>query len=251
MPVIKLEQILEEAEACRQQLPPMPFSPQMPQGREIARWIDHTLLKPEATAEQIMRLCTEAKEYGFASVCVNPGYVPLAAGLLKGTETKICAVVSFPLGAHLPKQKAAETLSVLQAGADEVDMVMNIGAMKGEAYVLVWKDIQAVCEAAHDNGALVKVILETALLTRGEKILASLIAKYGGADFVKTSTGFASGGAAVEDVELMRRVVGAEIGVKAAGGIRTLADARAMISAGATRIGASAGVAILKEAVEE
>ncbi len=250
MPAIKLEQILEEAEAYQQSLPPMPFEPTLPEGAEIARFIDHTLLKPEATAGQIMALCTEAKTHGFASVCVNPGYVPLAAGLLKGTDTKICAVVSFPLGAHLPNQKAEETRSVIQAGADEVDMVMNIGAMKGEAYVLVWKDIQAVCETAHEQGAIVKVILETALLSREEIILAALIAKYGGADFVKTSTGFASAGATTENVELMRRVVGADVGVKAAGGIRTLETARAMIAAGATRIGASAGVNILNEAME-
>jgi deoxyribose-phosphate aldolase len=185
------------------------------------------------------------------SVCVNPAFVSLAHGLLAKSELAVCTVVGFPLGATLPTYKVFETLASLEAGAQEIDMVLNIGAMKGEAYGLVWNDIEAVVQAAHQAGAVVKVILENALLTRREKILGCLISKAAGADFVKTSTGFGPGGATREDVELMRRVVGHTMGVKAAGGIRTLEDAERMIRSGANRIGASAGVKIVESAVKK
>ena len=220
-----------------------------PQGAEIARWIDHTILKPEATAAQVKQICQEALEYNFASVCINPAFVPLAAGLLQGSEVETCTVVGFPLGATLPTVKMAETLTVVAMGATEVDMVINIGALKAEAYGQVLNDIEAVVQVAHNQRAIVKVIIETALLTQQEKIIACLLCKQATADFVKTSTGFSTAGATTEDVELMRRVVGAKIGVKAAGGVRNLSDAQAMIRAGATRLGASAGVTILQEAL--
>ena len=207
---------------------------------EIAGWIDHTLLKPAATAAQIETLCQEALEYSFASVCVNPAFVPLAAANLEMAEgksdVKTCTVIGFPLGATLPAVKAAETTATIEAGATEVDMVMNIGALKGGAYVQVLVDIQSVVNATRPHNTLVKVIIETALLSREEKIMACLLCKEAGADFVKTSTGFSTGGATVEDIDLMRRVVGSKMGVKASGGIRTYADATAMIKAGASRI---------------
>lgn len=212
--------------------------------RDLAAIIDHTLLKPEATKDQIVKLCEEAMEFGFASVCVNPAYVSLAAGLLKDTPVKVCTVVGFPLGASTPLVKAVEVRDAIAAGAREIDMVINVGALKSGDDDLVGRDIRAVVEAARGR-ALVKVILETALLTNDEKVKACLIAKAQGADFVKTSTGFGPGGATVEDVRLMRKVVGADMGVKAAGGIRTLETARAMVEAGASRIGASASVAIV------
>ncbi|OGN96128.1 MAG: deoxyribose-phosphate aldolase [Chloroflexi bacterium RBG_13_50_21] len=214
----------------------------------MAGWIDHTLLKPEATAAQIRVLCQEALEHHFASVCINPVFVPLACGLIGDAPEAICTVVGFPLGAVLPEFKVYETLACVNAGASEIDMVINIGALKSEAFGLIMNEIQAVTGTAHNQGAITKIILETALLTRREKILACLISKAAGADFVKTSTGFGTGGATVEDVELMRRVVGSEMGVKAAGGIRTYTDALAMIKAGASRLGASAGVKIVQEA---
>jgi deoxyribose-phosphate aldolase len=244
-----LADILALADAYEKELPPHGATLPMPQGKAIASWIDHTLLKPEATATQVKNLCQEAAQYHFAAVCINPAFVPLAHGLLAGTKVAVCTVVGFPLGATLPTYKAFETLATLQAGAQEIDMVINIGALKGEAYGLVWNDIEAVVRVSHHGGAIVKVILENALLTRREKILACLISKAAGADFVKTSTGFGPGGATQEDVELMRRVVGAEIGVKAAGGIRSLEDAQGMIRSGANRIGASAGVKIVEAAV--
>lgn len=213
--------------------------------RDLAAIIDHTLLKPEATKDQIVKLCEEAMEFGFASVCVNPTYVSLAAGLLKDTPVKVCTVVGFPLGASTPLVKAVEARDAIAAGAREIDMVINVGALKSGDDDLVGRDIRAVVEAARGK-ALVKVILETALLTNDEKVKACLIAKAEGADFVKTSTGFGPGGATVEDVRLMRKVVGADMGVKAAGGIRTLETALAMVEAGASRIGASASVAIVK-----
>jgi deoxyribose-phosphate aldolase len=244
-----LAEILSLAAAYERELsaPPPPLTP--PHGAEVARWIDHTLLKPEATAGQIKKLCTEAGEHGFATVCVNPVYVSLAKGLLKGTDVGVCAVVAFPLGATLPDLKAHETRAVIEQGADEVDMVINLGALRGEAYALVLNDILSVTQEAHSLNVKVKVIIEAALLTRREKILACLLSKAAGADCVKTSTGFGPGGATVEDVSLMRCVVGSETGVKAAGGIRTLKDALAMIAAGANRLGASAGVSILQEAL--
>ena len=243
-------ELIKLADTYERELPPMPELPAPPQGAEIAQWIDHTLLKPEATVHQIKQLCEEAAEYNFASVCVNPSFVPLAAGLLKDTSIKTCAVVGFPLGATLPTVKMAETLSVMSLGAVEIDMVLNIGALKAEAYGQVLNDIEIVVRTAHNQRATVKVIIETALLTRYEKIMACLLCKEAGADYVKTSTGFSKAGATVEDVELMRRVVGAKMGVKAAGGIRTLADAQAMIAAGASRLGASSGVAIVQEALQ-
>lgn len=213
--------------------------------RDLAAIIDHTLLKPEATKDQIVKLCEEAMEFGFASVCVNPTYVSLAAGLLKDSPVKVCTVVGFPLGASTPLVKAVEARDAIAAGAREIDMVINVGALKSGDDDLVGREIRAVVEAARGR-ALVKVILETALLTNDEKVKACLIAKAEGADFVKTSTGFGPGGATVEDVRLMRKVVGADMGVKAAGGIKTLETARAMVEAGASRIGASASVAIVK-----
>jgi deoxyribose-phosphate aldolase len=211
---------------------------------EIARTIDHTYLKPDTSPEKITQLCEEAKRYNFASVCINPSYVPLAVKLLKGTPVKITTVIGFPLGATTSTAKAMETRDAIANGADEIDMVMNIGALKAKNYDLVKKDIRAVVNAA--NGKIVKVILETALLTQEEKIKACQLAKEAGADFVKTSTGFGGGGATVADIALMRRIVGPLMGIKASGGIRTLEDVQAMIKAGATRIGASASVAIMK-----
>jgi deoxyribose-phosphate aldolase len=243
-----LADLIELAAAYEQELPPAPPVFEVPPGAKLAGWIDHTLLKPEATAAQVKTLCQEAVEYKFASVCINPAYVPLAAGLLAAARLTVCTVVGFPLGAALPEYKVFETLACINAGASEIDMVINIGALKGAAYGLVLNEIAAVVQTAHNQGAIVKVILENALLTRQEKILGCLLCKAAGADFVKTSTGFGPGGATVEDVNLMRRVVGAEMGVKAAGGIRKLADARAMILAGANRLGASAGVTIVQEA---
>ncbi len=244
-----ISEILSQAARYDRELPPTPVSLAPPVGAAIAGWIDHTLLKPEATVDQVKKICQEALEYQFASVCVNPVFVPLVAGLLHGSPVKTCAVVGFPLGATITTVKVTETLACLLAGATEIDMVMNIGALKGQAYGQVLNDIQAVVQAVHNQRALVKVILETALLTRSEKIIASLLCKEAGADFVKTSTGFGPGGATVEDIALMRRVVGPELGVKASGGIRNFSDTMAMIQAGATRIGASAGVAIVKGAL--
>jgi deoxyribose-phosphate aldolase len=216
--------------------------------RPIASLIDHTLLKPEATQDQIAQLCGEAREYGFAAVCINPTNVELAARLLKGAPVAVCTVVGFPLGATLPEVKAYEAQQALNHGATEVDMVINIGALKSKDHERVGQDIAAVARACHDNGALCKVIIETALLTEEEKVTACQLAKKAGADYVKTSTGFGPGGATVEDVALMRRVVGPNMGIKAAGGIRTLEKTRGMIEAGATRIGTSSGVKIMQEA---
>ncbi|MBS1245502.1 MAG: Deoxyribose-phosphate aldolase (modular protein) [Chloroflexi bacterium] len=216
--------------------------------RHLASMIDHTLLKPEATRAQVEQLCDEAKQYGFASVCVNPAHVRLCAQRLKGSPVKVCAVVGFPLGATLPEVKAFETQQALEAGATEIDMVINIGALKDKDADLVARDMAAVVRTAHAGNALVKVIIEAALLSDDEKTTACQLAQSAGADFVKTSTGFGPGGATVEDVALMRRVVGPMMGIKAAGGIRTLADAQKMMAAGATRIGASASVKIMAEA---
>jgi deoxyribose-phosphate aldolase len=220
----------------------------IPADRRLASLIDHTLLKPEATPDQIAQLCFEARKHGFASVCINPAHVKLAAELLKGSDAKVCTVVGFPLGATPPEVKAFEAQTAMDDGATEVDMVINIGAIKARDYETAARDVRAVVRACHARGVLVKVIIEAALLTDEEKVAACLIAKAAGADYVKTSTGFGPGGATAADVALMRRVVGPEMGVKAAGGIRTLADAEQMTAAGATRIGASAGVKILQEA---
>lgn len=240
--------LLTLAAAYDQELPPAPPALEVPSGAQIAGWFDHTLLKPDATAAQVKTVCQEALEYKFASVCINPAYVPLAAGLLAPARLPVCTVVGFPLGATLPEFKVFETLACINAGASEIDMVINIGALKGAAYGLVLNDVSAVVQTAHNQGALVKVILENGLLTRQEKIIGCLLCKAAGADFVKTATGFGYGGATVEDVALMRRVVGAEMGVKAAGGVRKLAEAQAMILAGANRLGTSAGVTIVQEA---
>ncbi|MBT2254778.1 deoxyribose-phosphate aldolase [Priestia megaterium] len=214
--------------------------------QNITGIIDHTLLKADATEEQITVLAQEAKEYSFASVCVNPTWVKKAAELLKDApEVKVCTVIGFPLGATTSAVKAFETTNAIENGADEVDMVINIGALKDKNYDLVQSDIQAVVDAAKSK-ALVKVIIETALLTDEEKAKVSELAVKAGADFVKTSTGFSTGGATVEDVALMRKTVGPDVGVKASGGVRGLEDAKAMIEAGATRIGASSGVSIAK-----
>lgn len=214
--------------------------------KTIAAMIDHTLLKPEATPSQIEKLCAEAREYHFASVCVNPVYIPLAAELLKGSDVKVCCVVGFPLGAVSPEQKAAEAASSAALGAQELDMVIALGAAKAGDWALVQKDIEGVVKAA--SGNTVKVIIETCLLTDEEKVKACLAAKAAGADFVKTSTGFSTGGATAEDIALMRKTVGPAMGVKASGGIRDYKTAMAMIEAGASRIGASAGIAIVEAA---
>lgn len=221
-----------------------------PQDGAIARMIDHTLLKPDASQDQIAQLCYEARTYHFASVCVNPAHVRLSAQLLKGSDVAVCTVVGFPLGATPATVKAFETQQAIRDGASEIDMVVNIGALKSQDYKVVYDDIASVVRAAHAGNAIVKVIIEAALLTDEEKVIACQLAKAAGAEFVKTSTGFGPGGATVADVALMRRVVGPSLGVKAAGGVRNLQDAQAMIAAGATRIGASAGVRIVKEAIE-
>lgn len=213
-----------------------------------ASLVDHTLLKPEATENDIKKLCNEAIEFGFASVCVNPSWVKKAAEFLRGSNVPVCTVIGFPLGATLSDVKAYEARRAIFNGAREVDMVINVGALKSGDDCTVEDDIRAVAEAAHENGVLLKVIIETALLTDEEKVRACLASKNAGADFVKTSTGFAKGGATVEDVALMRRVVGADLGVKASGGVKGIEDARAMFEAGATRIGASVGVKIAQEA---
>jgi deoxyribose-phosphate aldolase len=215
--------------------------------REIARRIDHTLLKPEATRAQIETLCREAREHGFATVCVNPSWVPLCRDLLRGSETRVCTVVGFPLGATLPEVKAYEASRVVAEGACEVDMVVNVGALKSGEFRTVERDIAGVVESSHRGGALVKVIIEAALLDDDEKVRACVLSQAAGADFVKTSTGFGPGGATAADVALMRRVVGPQMGVKAAGGVRDLESARAMLQAGADRIGASVGVKIVSE----
>lgn len=211
---------------------------------ELNRLIDHTILKADATEEDVLRIIEEAKQYSFYSVCINPTWVALAKEKLQGAPVSVCTVIGFPLGANTSEVKAYETADAIQNGADEVDMVINIGALKSQHYKKVQKDIEAVVEAAKDR-ALVKVIIETALLEKGEIIKACELAKAAGADFVKTSTGFSTGGAKVEDVRLMRETVGPDIGVKASGGIHNEAEALAMVEAGATRIGTSAGVSIM------
>ncbi len=216
----------------------------------IARLIDHTLLRPDATQEDVATLCAEALQYQFASVCVNPTHVRFVAESLQGSPVKTCAVVGFPLGATTTHDKIRETEQVIQFGAQEIDMVINIGALKGQDYDFVEQQIEAVVRAAHNHRALCKVIIETSYLTDEEKVLVCEFAVQAGADFVKTSTGFSGSGATVEDVALMRRTVGPRLGVKASGGVRTYDDALAMITAGANRIGASSGVQIVAEALK-
>jgi len=215
---------------------------------EVAALIDHTLLRPEASRDDILKLCAEAVEFGFASVCINPAWVSTAAAAVRSSSVKVCTVVGFPLGATLPSVKTFEAEEVVKLGAQEVDMVINVGALKSGDDERVEQDIRGVVEACRRGGALSKVILECALLTDEEKVRASCLAQRAGADFVKTSTGFAPGGATAHDVELMRLAVGPEMGVKAAGGIRSYEDLKAMVSAGATRIGASASVKIMQQA---
>jgi deoxyribose-phosphate aldolase len=216
----------------------------------IASMIDHTLLKPEATVSQIYQLCDEAKKYQFASVCVNPCYVRFAYELLKNSSVKVCTVVGFPLGATTMKVKVAETKEAIENGASEIDMVIPIGALKAGEQDLVQKDIEAVVMAAKEQ-AIVKVIIETCLLTREETAIACILAKEAGADFVKTSTGFSTAGATLENITLMRHVVGPQMGVKASGGIRDYQTAKAMVHAGASRIGASASIEIVKQETRE
>jgi deoxyribose-phosphate aldolase len=214
----------------------------------IAAMIDHTLLKPDATREEIEELCREAAQFGFATVCVNPAWVSLAARRLTGTSVGVCSVVGFPLGATTADVKGYETRRAIFDGAREIDMVINVGALKSGDLRSVERDIEAVVAPCRDCGALSKVIIEAALLTDDEKVTACTLAKAAGADYVKTSTGFGPGGATAADVALMRRVVGADMGVKAAGGVRDLDSLKAMVAAGATRVGASAGVRIVQQA---
>ncbi len=214
----------------------------------LARMIDHTALKPETSEQDVAALCEEAERYCFASVCINPGWVAFAAGRLRATPVRVCTVVGFPLGATTTAVKALETEMAVRDGASEIDMVMNVGRLKSGHTDFVEEDIRAVVTAARRAGAAtVKVILETALLTDREKVIACVLSRNAGADFVKTSTGFSKGGATAADVALMRRVVGPAMGVKASGGVRSRADAERMIAHGATRIGASASVAILQD----
>ena len=212
----------------------------------IAALIDHTLLKPEATRADIVKLCREARQYNFASVCINPYWVPVVRTELQGSPVKVCTVIGFPLGATSTESKVAESVAALRAGAHELDMVINVGALRSGDHEAVKLDIQQVVKVAHEAGAIVKVILETALLDDNQKAMASTLSKLAGADFVKTSTGFGPSGATAHDVALMRGVVGPSMGVKASGGIRSLADLQTMTAAGATRIGASASVKIVE-----
>jgi len=212
----------------------------------IAALIDHTILKPEATRADVIKICREARQYNFASVCVNPYWVPLVRAELSGSKVKVCTVVGFPLGATSTEAKVAETAAALRAGAEEIDMVINVGALRSGDHEAAKLDIQQVVKVTHEAHAIVKVILETALLTDNEKAVACTLCKLAGADFVKTSTGFSKSGATAADIALMRSVVGPDMGVKASGGIRTLDDLRQMTAAGATRIGASASVKIVE-----
>jgi deoxyribose-phosphate aldolase len=212
----------------------------------IAALIDHTLLRPDATRDEVIKLCREARKYNFASVCINPYWVPVAAAQLAGSPVKVCTVIGFPLGATSTEAKVAETEAALRVGAQEIDMVQNIGALRSGDHDAVKADIAAVVEVSHRAGAIAKVILETALLDDNQKVMACMLSKMAKADFVKTSTGFGPSGATVHDIELMRMTVGPDMGVKASGGIRTLDDLKKMAAAGATRIGASASVKIVE-----
>ncbi|HEY6329157.1 MAG TPA: deoxyribose-phosphate aldolase [Blastocatellia bacterium] len=222
--------------------------PESEAARQVARYIDHTLLRPDATRDEILKVCQEAATYGFASVCINPAWVRESACALRGTGVRVCTVIGFPLGAVTTDVKAYESRRAIFDGATELDMVINIGALKSGDYDFVERDIAAVVDCAEEAGCLTKVIIEAALLTDEEKVKACLLAKEARADFVKTSTGFSKSGATTADVALMRRVVGGEMGVKAAGGVKDYQQAQEMIRAGATRIGASVGVKIVREA---
>jgi len=218
----------------------------MPTAGSLSNLIDHTILKPEATQDEIARICQEAREHGFASVCVNPTHATLCAYLLRGSEVQVCTVVGFPLGATSPEAKAFETQKAIHDGATEVDMVINVGALKSRDYELVEHDIAGIASVCHGAGAILKVIIEAGLLTDEEKVAACRLAKVAKADFVKTSTGFGPGGATSKDVALMRQVVGKTMGVKASGGIKTRSDAERLIEAGANRLGTSASVKIIQ-----
>ncbi|MCD2136847.1 deoxyribose-phosphate aldolase [Salinicoccus halitifaciens] len=217
---------------------------------KLSKYIDHTLLKPAVTQDEIFELCQEAMKHEFFSVCINPAWVQTASDILEDSDVKVCTVIGFPLGASTSEVKAFETMNAIQNGADEVDMVINIGALKSGNHDLVYNDIKAVCDAAGTD-ALVKVIIESGLLDGDEIVSASNLAKKAGADFVKTSTGFNGEGAKVEDVALMRMTVGEEMGVKASGGVRSAEDALKMIEGGATRIGASSGIEIVSGGLSE
>lgn len=248
---MKLEERIQAAiERVLQAPQPTDVAPATLTPAELAALIDHTLLKPEAGEEQIRALVAEAIEFGFASVCVNPIWTPLCAELLANTNVKTCTVIGFPLGATLPSVKAFEVSEVAALGADEVDMVLAVGRLRDGDYHLVYRDIAEVADAAHEHEMILKVILETGLLTDQQKIAACVIAQEAGADFVKTATGFSGGGATVADVALMRRTVGTGMGVKAAGGVRTAKDALRMVAAGANRLGTSGGVSIMRELLE-
>ncbi|BAJ63950.1 deoxyribose-phosphate aldolase [Anaerolinea thermophila] len=245
-----MKEILTLLDEFERVLPPLVLPEELSSNKPFSSWIDHTLLKPEATPQQIEHLCEEAKQYQFASVCVNPVYVSQVARALQGTPVKVCTVIGFPLGATPTRVKVFETRTCLEMGAQEIDMVLPIGHLRAGEFEYVLEDIYSVVEAAHAQDALVKVILETALLDHRQKIAGCLLSQKAGADFVKTSTGFGPGGATVEDIELMRRVVGPNTGVKASGGVRNLDIARAMLHAGANRLGTSSGVIIMKELEE-
>jgi deoxyribose-phosphate aldolase len=243
-----IKEILDQTEKYLLELPSSSHLPDIPQGKEVAAYIDHTLLKAEATPAQIEKLCAEASENSFASVCINPVYIPLATKLLIGSTVKVCTVVGFPLGASLKVSKELETLACIFSGANEIDMVLHVGGLKGGAYLSVFDEILGVVQTAHAQQVIVKVILETSILNQAEKITACLLCKNAGADYVKTSTGFGTGGATVADVDLMYRIVSPQVKVKASGGIRSYNDALAMIQAGASRLGTSAGIQIIKDA---
>jgi deoxyribose-phosphate aldolase len=242
---MNLAEVLELAEELYEHLPeptPTPYT----LDHSFAKFIDHTILKPEATPQMIETLCHDAAHYHFASVCINPVFIPQVVELLADSDVDVCTVVGFPLGADPGRVKAQEAKDAIRHGAVEIDMVLAVGLLKGSAYQMVLDDIKAVADACHAHGALLKVIHENCLLTEEEKIIACLLSKAAGADFVKTSTGFNSGGATEADIRLMRAVVGRDLGVKAAGGVRDLNGAQTMLQAGATRIGASAGVTIMQ-----
>ncbi len=247
MTYIPIEEIRLKAEAYAQQAPELRLPAGHPGSRAMAGWIDHTLLKPEALPDQVEQLCAEARKYQFASVCVNPLFAGLAANLLEGSGVPVCVVVGFPLGATPTRVKVVETRTAIEDGANEIDMVVPIGLLRAGNLEAVLDDIQAVCASAHGQNAIVKVILENTYLDLFSKIAGCLVSQAAGADFVKTSTGFGPSGATLADVELMRRVVGPEMGVKAAGGVRSLADATAFLAVGATRLGSSSGVKIMQE----
>jgi deoxyribose-phosphate aldolase len=245
-----LTELIERAKSYEKKLPAFPAGGQV-SADKLSAWIDHTLLKPEATPAQVRAMCEDALKYQFAAVCVNPVYIKLVARLLQDSPVKPCTVVGFPLGVVPTRTKTFETRQAMRQGALEIDMVIPVGLLKGGQVQYVYDDIRAVAEETHARGGLLKVILETCLLTHSEKILGTVLTQAAGADFVKTSTGFSSGGATPEDVALMRRIVGpvSQMGVKAAGGIRSLADAQAMLEAGASRIGTSAGVKLVEESL--